>query len=91
MPNLEATPTPKQTTTLGTETDWELERQQIFRALNEACRPLTSQRVRTVLGLAVLGALLEDPRVAPDVILQAIERGEAETYLRFPPVGGAAA
>ena len=77
---------------MDTETDWELERQQIFRALNEACRPLTSQRVRTVLGLAVLGALLEDPRVAPDVILQAIERGETETYLRmYPPVGGAAA
>jgi hypothetical protein len=90
MATLETTPTPKQTP-LDTDSDWELERQEIWRTLNEACRPLATRRMRIALGMAILAELLDEPRVPAKPILECIARAEAVVYLhRYPPVGGAA-
>jgi hypothetical protein len=73
------------------DTDYEKERQEIWKALSDACRPLTEPRLRTALGLAILSELLDEPRIEAEPILECIARAEAVVYLhRYPPVGGAA-
>ena len=76
---------------MDTQTDWELERQEIWRTLNDACRPLETRRMRMALGLAILAELLNEPRIDVAPILECIARAEAIVYLnQYPPVGGAA-
>jgi hypothetical protein len=71
--------------------EYEQERQEIWRALNDACRPLETRRMRMALGMAILSELLDDSRIEAEPILECIARAEAVVYLhRYPPVGGAA-
>jgi hypothetical protein len=73
---------------MDTEADYEKERQEIWKALTDACRPLAEPKMRMALGLAILGQLIDEPRIEAEPILECIARGEAELYLRrFPPTG----
>lgn len=71
---------------------YEEERTAIFRALNDACRPLSEPSARKALAMALLAELLDEPRIDAEPILECIARAEATLYLsRFPPASGGAA
>ena len=73
---------------MDTEADYEKERQAIWQALTDACRLFAEPKMRMALGLAILGQLIDEPRIEAEPILECIARGEAELYLRrFPPSG----